>query len=284
MVPVQLRQLSLEVLEIGRKCYRVGIIDSHQVIIFRDNGTWQRFHHAIAEEGLNLGEFPGLVMIASSLCKERCHRVVLERGENIVPAGGVGGISAPRPRLESNKVEGVQDNLSLLRIVHMALHVPGWAITLKNLWNVGSRVAYEIFAPNVLRHAVLHISLDGQFGDRSAAGQSQDEEICPCSNVLVKILDTLVVDDFSDEEASRVGIKRESFHHTKDMLHEFLAVGFCWLSPVQSTIRQKRVDVHDHVDAGSIEDGSTVIMIGAGVHVVHMDGINLACTVNVWYE
>lgn len=64
------------------------------------------------------------------------------------------------------------------------------------------------------------------------------------------------------------------------MAHE-LAVGFWRLSPIQAAVR---VDVHDHVDTGSIEDGSAVIMVGARVHVVDMNGVDLVYGVSVGHE
>ena len=103
----------------------------------------------------------------------------------------------------------------------------------------------------------------------------------PYPNILWSPLGSLLVDNFSDEEGGCVGVILESFHHAKDMFHVLFVIGFRWLSLVQAAIRD---DVYDHVDAGSIEDGSAVIVIGAGVHVVDMNGIDLTCAVSIGHE
>jgi hypothetical protein len=43
-----------------------------------------------------------------------------------------------------------------------------------------------------------------------------------------------------------------------------VVVGGPWGSLVKSTVGQGRVDVEEQVDAGGVEDGSTVIVPGCG--------------------
>lgn len=45
------------------------------------------------------------------------------------------------------------------------------------------------------------------------------------------------------------------------------------LCTVNALARLRTVDVNDHVDAGSVEDGGAVVVVQRGVDVVHADGV-----------
>lgn len=96
------------------------------------------------------------------------------------------------------------------------------------------------------------------------------------THVSGNALDTLLVDYLvTGEESQSVGVVLEALDDTEDLLEVDLVVGRLGRGPVNGSAGQGRVDIENHVDAGRVEDGGTLIVVEAGVEVVDTDSVDL---------
>jgi hypothetical protein len=96
------------------------------------------------------------------------------------------------------------------------------------------------------------------------------------SEVSWNLLGAILVDHLvTSEEAQGVGIVLERLDDPENALEVTLVVRAHWVLTVQALAGRGSIDVENHVDAGGVEDGGTVVMVGFRVDVVHTDGIDL---------
>jgi hypothetical protein len=86
----------------------------------------------------------------------------------------------------------------------------------------------------------------------------------------------VLIDDLvSSEEAQDVVVILEALDNTEHLLVVDGAIGGPWLAAIQITTRQRVADIKNHVDAGGVEDRSTLIVVERGFQVVDTDGVDL---------
>lgn len=96
------------------------------------------------------------------------------------------------------------------------------------------------------------------------------------SDVVGNQLNTVLVDNLvTREETSSVGVVLECLNDTKDLGHVDGVVGLPRSTTVEGAVLERRVDIENHVDTGSVEDGSAVIVVSRGSQVVHTDTVDL---------
>jgi hypothetical protein len=79
----------------------------------------------------------------------------------------------------------------------------------------------------------------------------------------------------STKEAKSVREVFERLHNRKDTLQIVCVVRFCRFCTVQTFTVQRRVDIHDQIDACSIENGDAFVVIQGWVQVVDANRIYL---------
>ena len=132
----------------------------------------------------------------------------------------------------------------------------------QDVTDIGSRVANGDGAVALLGNVVLHVTDDGTDIEGSQAGG-------------------ILVDDLvSGEEAEDVVEGLERLNDTKHLLVVGIGVGGPRSGAVEVAIGERGVDVEDHVDTGSIEDGGALVVVEGGLEVVDSDGVDL----EGWYE
>lgn len=87
---------------------------------------------------------------------------------------------------------------------------------------------------------------------------------------------TLLIDHFvSSEEAKGIGVVLEGLDDPKNLVVISRIVSARRISTIQVSASKRRVDVKNHVDAGPVENGGTLIVVETGRQVVDADSVYL---------
>lgn len=92
----------------------------------------------------------------------------------------------------------------------------------------------------------------------------------------IKLGSVQVVHDFvGSEETERVGQVLEVLDDPKDAGKVVGVIAGPWLGTVNTLALQGRIDIENHVNSGSVEDGGAFGMVEFGVNVVYSNGVHL---------
>lgn len=254
-VHVQLAELLLQVVEVdqGRDLVTVDLDQTVVVVLLGvliHQTTGEGLGHLLAVQGLHLSEETGVNLVAAVLGEEDGNGSVGEvLGQDVVAAGLVGSVTAPRVGVEAEEVNARVSGV--LQVTFEVVSGVGQDGT-----DIGSRVTDGDGAVGILRDVVLHVT-----NDRANVGRSQPGGI---------LVDNLV----AGEETENIVKVLECLDDTKDLLEVEMAVGSPGLHAVESTIGQGRVDVEDDVNTGRVEDGNALVVVEVGLDVVDTDSVD----------
>lgn len=256
-VKVELVDLVLEVVEVDEGGDGVGVVDLDETVVvvllgpLVDETTGEGLGHLDAVDGLHLGEGTGLDLVAAVLGEEDGDGGIGEVfSQDIISAGLVRGVAAPGVRVETEEVStGRGGVLEVTLEVVDGVH--------ENVTDVSGGVTDRNGTLGVLGDVVLHVTDDG-------------------TNVLGGGVSSFLVDNLvSSKETEEVVVVLEALNDTKDLLVVDGTVGGPRGAAVEVATLQRVADIEDHVDTGSVEDGSTLVVVERGLQVVNTDGVDL---------
>lgn len=90
-----------------------------------------------------------------------------------------------------------------------------------------------------------------------------------------QVLSILVDDLVTGKETQDVGVRLEGLDDTKDLLEVDGVVRGPRLTAVERAIGQRRVDIQNDIDTGTVEVRDTLVVVERGLQVVNTDGVDL---------
>lgn len=100
-------------------------------------------------------------------------------------------------------------------------------------------------------------------------------------NIRRGLFGTLLINHLiSREESQSVGVVFESLNDPKDLLEVFGIVAAFGVRSIEAITFQRRVDVQNHVDSGSVEDRRTFVVVELRREVVDTDSVDLVSDIS----
>ena len=258
-LPVDIKKLLLEAVVVSQDGGGIAAdIDKTVTVIllspFVDYTTREVLVHVRAIDGVSLVPVAGGRLNAAVLAEEDRNGRLAELLDQRDVGGCLegGGRTTPRVRVEGEEISSAHVTfVAFLGALHV---VPGIK---QDIADIGGRVANRDLTINVVLDVVLEVAGDGTKIRRNVLSGRD------------------IVDDFvAGEEGEGVGVLAESLDNTESVLKVLGVVAGPRLEGGERLANKGRVDVKDHVHAGSIEDAGTLVVVGVRVEVVNTDSVH----------